>query len=194
MNIAENILKHSLQNVYFLTGTALAGKTTMAKEIAGKYGFTPFHDNHNQSHFKVWESIRSKNIGSGVQPMEYVEYVIIELVKLAQNNKVVADASIPFELLKEISEYNRIACMLALPELVTCENYGNRDDHRDWLEWITSQEDAEQKLARQNEWFRTQTEQAFKDVKRLKLFSVVRTPDSTVENSLRLLEEHFHLL
>lgn len=33
MNIANNILKHSLQNVYFLRGTALAGKTTMSKAL-----------------------------------------------------------------------------------------------------------------------------------------------------------------
>ena len=187
-------MKHSLQNVYFLTGTPLAGKTTMAKELARKYGFVPFHDNHNEPHFKVWESIRSKNIGSGLQPIAYVEYVIIELVKLSKDNTVVADACIPFELLKEISEYNRIACMLALPELVTCENYGNRDDHRDWLEWIASQKDAEQKIARQNDLFRTQAEQAFEDAKKAKLFSVVRTQESTVETTLKLLEKHFYLL
>jgi tRNA A37 threonylcarbamoyladenosine biosynthesis protein TsaE len=40
MNIANNILKHSLQNVYFLTGTMLAGKTTMSKALAEKHGFT----------------------------------------------------------------------------------------------------------------------------------------------------------
>ena len=41
MYIAENILKNSLQNVYFLAGTALAGKTTMTKILSEKYGFIP---------------------------------------------------------------------------------------------------------------------------------------------------------
>ena len=57
MNIANNILKHSLQNVYFLTGTALAGKTTMSKVLAEKHGFIHFNDNWHEDNFKVWESI-----------------------------------------------------------------------------------------------------------------------------------------
>ena len=33
MNIADNILKHHLKNVLFVTGTAYGGKTTMTKLI-----------------------------------------------------------------------------------------------------------------------------------------------------------------
>ena len=190
MNISKNILKHSLQNVYFLTGTAVAGKTTMTKELSKKYGFTPFHDNHNQPHFKVWEKIRTEE---GYTNTQYTEYVIIELIKLSQNDIVIADTSIPPELLMEISEYSRFACMLALPELVNCESYGNRDDHRDWLEWIMSHENVEQKIAQENELFRIQTEQIFSDVERLKLFNIVRTKESTIENTLKMLEKHFGL-
>ena len=57
MNIANNILKHSLKNVYFLIGTACGGKTTMAREISKKHGFIHFNDNWNEDIFKVWESI-----------------------------------------------------------------------------------------------------------------------------------------
>jgi adenylate kinase family enzyme len=38
MNITENILKHNLENVLFLVGSACGGKTTMAREIAQKHG------------------------------------------------------------------------------------------------------------------------------------------------------------
>ncbi|GLX68050.1 hypothetical protein MU1_23950 [Paenibacillus glycanilyticus] len=37
MNIADNILKHHLQNVYIITGQACAGKTTVSKYLADKY-------------------------------------------------------------------------------------------------------------------------------------------------------------
>lgn len=37
MFIENNILKHYLQNVYFITGTAYAGKSTMVKMLAEKY-------------------------------------------------------------------------------------------------------------------------------------------------------------
>ena len=43
MNIAENILKHSLQNVYFLAGTALAGKTTMTALLSKKHNLIPYY-------------------------------------------------------------------------------------------------------------------------------------------------------
>ena len=34
MNIGNNILRHYLQNAYFITGTAYAGKSTMVKMLA----------------------------------------------------------------------------------------------------------------------------------------------------------------
>ena len=46
MHIANNILKHSLQSVYFLVGTACGGKITMAKAISQKHGFTYFNGDH----------------------------------------------------------------------------------------------------------------------------------------------------
>lgn len=57
MNIAENILKHNLQRVYFLSGTAMAGKTTMAQTLAKKHGLIHFNDNWHEDHFAVYQSI-----------------------------------------------------------------------------------------------------------------------------------------
>lgn len=42
MNISNNILKENLKNVYFLSGGAYGGKTTMAKLIEKKYTFQKF--------------------------------------------------------------------------------------------------------------------------------------------------------
>ena len=60
MNIANNILKHSLQNVFFLVGTACGGKTTMASELSKKYGFIHFNDNRQEKNYKEWQSIINK--------------------------------------------------------------------------------------------------------------------------------------
>ena len=223
MNIANNILKRSLQNVYFLTGTALAGKTTMAEALAQKYGFINFHDNYNEENFKTFKSICDENY----QPQatkrdkefnindwdayfdrsaeeiladrpeyglndEYVEFAIIELIKLSQNNKVIADVSAPIKLLVEISDYNRIACMLASPELVTTINYGSRNDHKEYLAWIMSLNEPEKKIAKQDEISRISVEETYQEVHKYNLFSIVRTTESTVENTLKLLENHFN--
>jgi adenylate kinase family enzyme len=227
MHIANNIIKYSLQNVYFLTGTALAGKTTMSKAIAKKHGFVWFDENYNGKPFKTWESICEESY----QPLkierdkrhnkqekydwdahfnrpieeffseqsqrgsndEFMEFAIIELIKLSQHNKVITDICAPLEFLIEISDYNRIACLLAAPHLVTTENYGSRDDHKSYLQWIKSLNDSEKKIAKQDEIFRIQTEKTIADVKKHNLFTIVRTETSTVEATLKLLEEHFKL-
>jgi len=220
MKIAENILKHNLQNVYFLTGTALAGKTTMAKALSEKYGFIHFNDNWHEDNFKVWQSIidpkyqkrASKRqaitdweeyFGRSVEEFleagdyngydEYLEYAIIELIKISMNNRVIADVMFPMQLLTEISNYNRIACLLASPELVTCENYGRREDHREFLECILSLREPEKKIAVQDELFRIKVEEIYKEAQKYNLFTIIRTNDSTVENTLSLLEKHFVL-
>lgn len=221
MNIAENILKHSLQNVYFLVGTALAGKTTMARELSNKYGFVHFNDNWHEDRFKIYRSVcnekyqpqstRKKEttdweayFGRSVEEFitdngeygeydEYIEFMIIDLIKLSQNTKVIADISMPFNLLTEISDYNKIACLLASPELVTCENYGKRDDHKEFLDCIMSLKEPDKKIAVQDELFRIGVEKIYKQAKEYNLFTVVRDDDSTVEKTLKLLEEHFNL-
>ena len=221
MNISENILKHSLQNVYFLTGTALAGKTTMVRELSAKHGFIPFYDNWHEERFDVfrsicdethqpkstkkkettdWEAFFSRSVeefmaaGEGRSEYEeYVEFLLVELIKIAQNNKVVTDIGMPAKLLAEISDYNRIACMLAAPEFVTCENYGKRDDHREFLECILSLKEPEQKIAVQDELFRIGVQRVYGEAEQYGWFRVIRTEESTVEKTLKVLEEHFGL-
>ena len=227
MNIANNILKYNLRNVYFLTGTALAGKTTMSKILSEKYGFVWFNYNHNGEPFKMWESICDEKYqpikierdnrfnkheeydwdahfnksaediiaeqsGRDVND-EFLEFVMLELIKLSQSKKVITDVSAPLELLVEITDYRRIACLLTSPELVTTANYGSRDDHKDYLEWIMSLNEPEKKIAKEDEMFKIQTENIFKEVQKHKLFSILRNAESTVEGTLKLLEEHFML-
>ena len=221
MNIAENILKYNLQNVYFLAGTALAGKTTMSKLLAEKHGLLLFNENWHEDHFRVFRSICDEKyqpistkkkettdweafFGRSVEEFlaagagrgendEYLEFALLELMKLSQRGRVIADVSVPIGLLTKISDYHRIACMLTSPELVTCENYGKRDDHREFLACILSLKEPEKKIAVQDELFRLGVERTYEDVRKYRLFSIVRDNESTVETTLRLLEEHFML-
>ena len=221
MNIAENILKHNLKNVYFLNGTALAGKTTMAKELSNKYGFIHFNDNWNEDNFKVWQSIidekyqpnstKRKEIdweeyfGRSVEEFladkndnhgtdEQVEFSIIELIKLSQNNKVIADIWIrDLDLLMEITDNSRIACLLAPGELII-RDYYQREDHIDFTNCIKSLKDPEKKFETQNELIKIDAEEMKKKAEKYNLFSIMRSEESTVENTLMMLENHFGLL
>ena len=224
MNIANNILKRSLQNVYFFVGTACGGKTTMGRELSKKYGFHYFSDNWNEPNWKEWESIidekyqpyshnggkpfsneeyfsRSveefladkKSYNSQAAGMENIAFSIIEIIKLAQKNTVVADIWIEdFEFLLEISDYSRIACLLATGELII-RDYYQRDDHIDFTRAIQSLENSEQKFEVQNELFRIGAREMAEKAEKYGLFSIMRTEESTVENTLCLLEKHFNL-
>ena len=221
MNIANNILKHSLQNVYFFVGTACGGKTTMARELSKKYGFIHFNDNWQEDNFKVWQSIidekyqpnstkrkeidweeyfsrsvgeflAEKNDNHGTD--EYLEFSIIELIKLSQNNKVIADIWLTddMQLLTELADYDRIACLLAPGELIV-RDYYERDDHKDFTNCIKSLKDPEKKFETQNELFRIGAKEVAANAEKYRLFTIMRTNENTVENTLKILEEHFGL-
>ena len=49
MKIENNILKHYLQNVYFITGTAYAGKSTAVKMLAEKYDMICCGENYHMT-------------------------------------------------------------------------------------------------------------------------------------------------
>ena len=194
----------------------------MSKALAEKHGLILFNDNWHEDYFQVFRSLCTEEyqpisvkkkkttdweafFGRSVEEFlaanevrhendEYLEFELIELIKLSQKGRVIADISAPIPLLTKISDYNRIACMLASPELVTCENYGKRDDHKEFLECILSLKEPEKKMAVQDELFRLGVEKTYVQAREHNLFSIVRTNESTVENTLRMLEEHFMLL
>jgi len=221
MNIAENILKHSLQNVYFLAGTALAGKTTMAKALEEKHGFIFFSEDWGSDNFREfrsicnekyqplstakkmttdWETFFSRSVdeflaerAGRAENDEYIEFALIELIKLSQKARVVTDVLVPIPLLAEISDYNKIACLLAATELINCENYGKRESHKAFLDCLLSLKESEKKIAVQDELFRISAEKAYEETRQHNLFSIVRTEESTPEQTLVILEKHFGL-
>ena len=221
MYIAENILKYNLKNVYFLVGTACGGKTTLAKELSKKYGFIHFNDNWQEENAKIWQSIINEKyqpkatkrreidweeyFSRSVEEFladdkndvhgdkEYIQFSIIELIKLSQKNKVIADVWIDdFGLLSEISEYNRIACLIALGDLIV-RDYYKREDHKEFTECIASLKNPEKKFEIQNELFRLGVDEMIKKAEKHRFYILMRSEDSTIEDRLKLLEEHFQL-
>jgi hypothetical protein len=219
VNIAENILKHNLKNVYFLVGTACGGKTTMANELSKKYGFAHFSDNWNEDNFKVWQSIIDEKYQPNATKRkeidweayfsrtveefladkdthganEQLEFSIIELIKLSQNNKVIADIWIEdWQLLSEISDYSRIACLLAPGELII-RDYYQRADHIDFTNCIKSLKNPDKKFETQNELFRLGAIEMAEKAERYGFFSIMRSEESATRDMLKLLEKHSNL-
>ena len=82
---------------------------------------------------------------------------------------------------------------MASPELITCENYGSRESHKAFLDCLKSLAEPEKKIAVQDELFRIRAEQTYKEVRQRQLFTIVRTKESAIPNTLQQLEKHFNL-
>ena len=150
MKIENNILKHYLKNVYFITGTAYAGKSTTVKRLSERYGMVCCGENY---HMAVSETVATPQTHPDLcynrqltdwkdfvmrTPEEYerwiyavgreaAEFEVAELIAISQNRKVIADTNIPIDVLKEISDYDRVAVMLS-PLSLSVDRFFDRND------------------------------------------------------------------
>lgn len=150
MKIENNILKHYLKNVYFITGTAYAGKSTTVKMLAERYNMFFCGENY---HSKVSDAVATPDAQPDIcflktltdwkefvtrTPEEYerwiystskeaAEFEVAELISISQDRKVIVDTNIPVGILKEISNYNHVAVMLS-PLSMSVDRFFDRSD------------------------------------------------------------------
>ena len=150
MKIENSIIRHYLKNVYFITGTAYAGKSTTVKMLAEKYDMVFCGENY---HMAVSEILAAPDTHPDLcynrmltdwkdfvtrSPEEYerwiysvgreaAEFEVAELIAVSQNKKVIVDTNIPLDILKEISDYNHVAVMLS-PQSMSVERFFDRSD------------------------------------------------------------------
>ena len=150
MKIENNILKHYLKNVYFITGTAYAGKSTTVKMLAERYDMICCGENY---HMAVSEIVATPETHPDLcynrnltdwkdfvtrTPEEYerwlyavgreaAEFEVAELIAISQDKKVIVDTCIPVDMLKEITDYDHVAVMLS-PQSMSVERFFDRSD------------------------------------------------------------------
>ena len=150
MNISNNILKHYLKNVYFITGTAYAGKSTTVKMLSEKYDMVFCGENYhsavsdvvanpeNQPEISYLNNLTDFRDFVTRSPEEYArwifatskeaaEFEITELLSISKDKKVIVDTNIPIDILKEISDYNHVAVMVS-PLSMSVERFFDRND------------------------------------------------------------------
>ena len=150
MNISNNILKHYLKNVYFITGTAYAGKSTTVKMLSEKYDMIFCGENYhsevsnvvanpeNQPEISYLNNLIDFRDFVTRSPEEYArwifatskeaaEFEIAELLSISKDKKVIVDTNIPIDILKEISDYNHVAVMVS-PLSMSVERFFDRND------------------------------------------------------------------
>lgn len=212
MNIADNIIKEQLKNVYFLSGGAYGGKTTMSKLLEQKYGLLRYRQGDN---FERFSSIATPEFQAAMsldrskdwhgffsqEPKQYAdwldsdleeeaEFVIIDLIKLSQNQKVIADVSIPIHILTKIADYNQVLILFA-PEQMTRKHYFDRADKDEIYQFILSFPDGQKLLsnvidALHYNWNITREGYVNSGFK-----CIERSNNDTIEKTLSVIENHF---
>ena len=147
-------IKKQFKNVYFIIGTAYAGKSTMIKmlseyyegimceenytmKVFKEYGVNPnnqpnlcYTDNHSMEEFvnrtpeEYYNWLRSNEME--VTPIEISE--LLKLTSKHTDKKIFVDTSIPMEILKLISDFEHVAVMICNPSM-SVEKFFERPDY-----------------------------------------------------------------
>lgn len=156
MNLPDNIIKYFLKNVYFISGCACGGKSTISQYLAKKYNIAlyswderfsqhraisdPYYQPYMNKEFSSWEEYfgrpprqYSEAIRNSIY--EQVEIAIVELISLAKNGKIIVDGIFPLSVIKKISSKNRAVFLMAEIEAIR-NDFFTRADKKDMLECL----------------------------------------------------------
>lgn len=220
MKIENNILKHYLKNVYFITGTAYAGKSTTVKMLADRYDMVFCGENY---HLNVSDVVATDDAQPDIcfmkdltdwkefvtrTPEEYerwiysvgketAEFEVAELISISQNRKVIVDTNIPIDILKEISDYNHVVVMLS-PQSMSVERFFDRSDPEKQflLNVIESCEDSEAVMENYRQGLALiNSKKHYDEYANSGFFTVVRqdTEKDTKEEVCEIIAKHFGL-
>ena len=218
MKIQNNILKSMFRNVYFLNGTACAGKSTMVRLLAEKHNGICCGENYHDVLMDHIDPVNQPNLSyfqtmSGWQefvtrtPEEYDAWItgcareieqleIICLLRLCEQGKpVFVDTNISPATLREISDYHHVAIMLS-PQWMSVHQFFDRPDaEKQFLyQKLLECPDPEAAIANFRACLaRINSREHYLEFAESGFFTHLRTEDSTIEKTLEILEAHFGL-
>ena len=214
MNIQDNVIKEYLKNVFFVTGTACGGKSTLSRILAERHNLLLFDidqqfDRHQQLSDPAHQPAMNKAFpdadaffGRSVEEYrqwlldntrEQLDFVLLDLIRLSQDRPVVCDCHLTLEQAEKLTDPARIVFLLKEPSCII-EDYCNRPDHQGFDSFINSASDPARAKATCNETLRSLNADFYCAVKRSGYFWLERTPDSTVQKTAQLVERHFGFL
>lgn len=164
MIFQDDVIKDQLKNVYFINGTAYAGKSTMVKLLADKYNGIACEENYHDAllpeldskvfpcltytrDLQDWHDFVRRTpdeyetwINGVSKECEILELRILE--KLCTEGKpVFVDTNISIETLKKISDYNHVLIMLAEPDISVNLFFNRPDKEKQFLYRLLMEED-----------------------------------------------------
>ena len=211
MIFQDNVIKEYLRNVYFITGTPCGGKTTISRELAKRHNLLVYDideqfEKHQELSDAAFQPAMNKNFkdadeffGRSVEEYkkwlitntrEQLDFVLMDLIRLSQNQIVLCDCHLTMEQAEKITEPSRIVFLIREPSNLV-EEYCNRPDHQGFSDFINSATDAVKAKETCNATLQSLNEKCYKDIKESSYFWLERTADSTVDETVRKVEQHF---
>ena len=154
------------KNVYYINGTAYAGKSTMVKMLAEKYDGIACEENYHNAlisdldsnefpgltytrDLKDWRDFIRRTpdeyeawIKETTKECTVIELQILdELSKQNKNKKIFVDTNIPTDVLAEISDNDHVLIMLAEPEISVNRFFKRPDREKQFLYQLLLQEE-----------------------------------------------------
>lgn len=214
MKIADNIIREHLKHVYFLSGGAYGGKTTMAKLLEERHGFLRYRQgDHSDDYFALadaeeqpamsldrsadWHAFfaqppRQYADWMQAEVREEAEFTVADLLRLPTDRKVIVDGIIPVDILKKISDYDRVFLLFA-PDEMKRKHYFDRADKDEICRFILSFPDGKDLLGNVMEALNIDNESERQSFIGSGFRYLERSDGDTVEGTLGIIEEHFGL-
>ncbi len=220
MKIENNIIRHYLKNVYFITGTAYAGKSTVVRMLAERYDMICCGENY---HSGVSDIVATPDTQPNISwlnnlidwkdfvtrtPEEYerwiygtareaAEFEVAQLISMPRDRKIIVDTNIPVDILREISDYKHVAIMLS-PQSMSVDRFFERTDpdKQFILSVIESCEDKDAVMANYRQGLKLiNSQKHYDEYANSGFFTLVRRDDGedTREQVCDMVAEHFGL-
>lgn len=214
MIFQDNVIKEYLKNVYFISGTPCGGKTTISRELAKRHNLLVYDiDEQFANHQRISNSAYQPSMnkvfrdadeffGRTVEEYkewlinntrEQLDFVLLDLVRLSQNKLVLCDCHLTMDEAEKCTEAFRIVFLIKEP-LNLVEDYCNRPDHQGFSDFINSASDIKKAKATCNATLEVLNKKKYNDIKRSNYLWIERTPNSTVNETVRKVEQHFGLV
>ena len=211
MDLPDNILKHYLKNVYFISGSACGGKTTIAKRLAVKHDLELYnwdeqfvrHKNISDSihqpfmnkEWASWEEYFSRpasdqSVNNSI--LEQAKISIVELLTISQDKPILVDGVFHCHILKTISGVNRSVFLMADIRAIRADFF-RRSDKTDMLECIGTLENPEK--AKENVFLSLEyaLDREIEDVKKSGFWYNIRGISPNWESIINAVERQFEL-
>ena len=220
MKIENNIIRQYLKNVYFITGTAYAGKSTAVRMLAERYDMICCGENY---HSDVSDIVATPDVQPNISwlnnlidwkdfvtrtPEEYerwiygtareaAEFEVAQLISMPRDRKIIVDTNIPVDILREISDYRHVAIMLS-PQSMSVDRFFDRTDpdKQFILSVIESCEDKDSVMDNYRQGLKLiNSQKHYDEYAHRGFFTVVRRDDGEDkrEQVCDILAEHFGL-